>query len=147
MLKHKLFSLSDVPCRLLLFVGLLSLFYKESPKLGMCKGKHRHCAVRLKIFGVSTWQPGTRLGPSILRKGCGSHTSRVSIPSTVLVAVEYLDLYIPFFNATSYQSMLITQKIDHSHISHKTRMCITISMFPILFQRYILSMVKAWKRG
>ena len=33
--------------------------------LGMCKGKHRHCAVRFKIFGVSTRQPGTRLGPSI----------------------------------------------------------------------------------
>ena len=60
-------TVSDVPC------GLLSLFYRELPKLGMCKGKHRHCAVRLKIFGVSTWQPGTRLGPSILRKGRGSH--------------------------------------------------------------------------
>ena len=40
-----------------LFVGLLSLFYRELPKLGMCKGKHRHHAVRLKVFGGSTWQP------------------------------------------------------------------------------------------
>ena len=54
-------------------MGLLSLFYRELPKLGMCKGKHGHCAVRLKIFGVSTWQPGTRLGPSIWEKGRGSH--------------------------------------------------------------------------
>ena len=53
-LKHQLFSLSDVPCGLLLFVGLLSLFYRELPKLGMSKGKYRHCAVRLMIFGVST---------------------------------------------------------------------------------------------
>ena len=67
------FFLSDVPCGVLLFVGLLSLFYRELPKLGMCKGKHRHCAVRLKIFGVSTWQPGTRLGPSILGKGRALH--------------------------------------------------------------------------
>ena len=73
MLKQKLFPLSDVPCGLLLFVGLLSLFYREMPKLGMCKGKYRYCAVRLKIFGVSTWQPGTRLSPSILGKGRGSH--------------------------------------------------------------------------
>ena len=55
-----------MPCRLPLFVGLVNLFYREFPKLGMCKGKHRHCAVRLKIFGGSTWQPGTRLGPFIL---------------------------------------------------------------------------------
>ena len=55
--KAEVFSPPNVPCRLLLFVGLLSLFYRELPKLGMCKGKHRHRAVRLKIFGGSTWQP------------------------------------------------------------------------------------------
>ena len=62
-----------MPCRLLLFVGLLSLFYRELPKLGMCKGKHRHCAVRLKIFGGSIYLTGgTKLGPFILGKGRGS---------------------------------------------------------------------------
>ena len=57
----QVFSPTNVPCALVLFVGLLSLFYRELPKLGMCKGKHRHCAVRLKIFGASTWQPETEL--------------------------------------------------------------------------------------
>ena len=95
-------------------MGLLSLFYRELPKLGMCKGKYRHCAVRLKIFGVSTWQPGMRLGPSILGKGRGSHhLARSQRPATVLVALEYLDLHqkCSIFDATSYHSMLITQKI------------------------------------
>ena len=46
----------NVPCGLLLFVGQLSLFYRKLPKLGICRGKHRHCAIRLKIFGASTWQ-------------------------------------------------------------------------------------------
>ena len=45
-----------MPCGLPLFVGLLSLFYRELPKLGMCKSKYRHCAIRLKIFGASTCQ-------------------------------------------------------------------------------------------
>ena len=62
----------------------------------------------------------------------------------VLVALEYLNLHKKCFNATSCHPMLITRKIlicnDHSHISHETWMCITISMFPIPFQRYILSM-------
>ena len=54
-------------------MGLLSLFYRELPKLGMCKGKHRHCAVRLKIFGGSIYLTGgTKLGPFILGKGRGS---------------------------------------------------------------------------
>ena len=57
----QVFSPPNVPCALELFVGLLSLFYRELLKLGRCKGKHRHCAVRLKVFGASTWQPGTEL--------------------------------------------------------------------------------------
>ena len=52
-----------------MFVGLLSLFYRELPKLGTCmsKGKHRHCAVRLKIFGVSSIYFGER-GLSMVSK-------------------------------------------------------------------------------
>ena len=72
-LKHKFFfSPPNVPCGLLLFVGLLSLLYRGLAKHGMCESKHRHCAVRLKILDASTWQPGTRLSPFILKKGCGS---------------------------------------------------------------------------
>ena len=55
--KAQVFFPPNVPCGLPLFVGLLSLFYRELPKLSMCKCKHRHCAIRLKIFGASTCQP------------------------------------------------------------------------------------------
>ena len=74
MLKRKVsvFSSPNVPCRLLLCVGLFSLFYRELPKLDMCKGKHRHCVLGLKIFCASTWQLETKLGPSILEKRHGS---------------------------------------------------------------------------
>ena len=63
-----------MPCGLLLFVGLLSLFYRELPKLGVCIKISTGIvlAVRLKIFAASTWMPGTRLGSFILVKGRGS---------------------------------------------------------------------------
>ena len=35
---------------ILLFVGLLSLFYRKLLKLGMCNSEYMHCAVRLNIL-------------------------------------------------------------------------------------------------
>ena len=74
-----------MPCGLPLFVGLLSLFYRELPKLGMCKSKHRHCAIRLKIFGASTCQPERGLVHLFWGKGVAHKTRTVS--------KVYLDLY------------------------------------------------------
>ena len=78
MLKRKFFSPPNVPCGLPLFVGLLSLFYRELPKLGMCKSKHRHCAIRLKIFGASTCQPERGLVHLFWGKGVAHKTRTVS---------------------------------------------------------------------
>ena len=98
MLKHQLFSLSDVPFGLLLFVGLPSLFYRELSKLGICKGKYRHCAIRLNIFGVSTLIAARNEARSIYFSDFGERAWFTSLarsrrPSTVLVALEYLDLH------------------------------------------------------
>ena len=67
-----------MPCGLPLFVGLLSLFYRELPKLGMCKSKYRHCAIRLKIFGASTCQSERGKVHLFLGKGVAHKTRKVS---------------------------------------------------------------------
>ena len=113
----------------------------------------RHCAIRLKIFGASTCQSERGKVHLFWGKGVAHKTRTVS--KVIYDAGSTLNTWIytkivPCFSATSCHSMLITWKIvicsGHSHsytctFVRETRMCITISMFPIPFRRYILFMV------
>ena len=59
----------------------------------MCKGKYRHCAVRLKIIGVSTQQPRSIYFQYFGERAWVASLAQSQRPSTVLVALEYLDLH------------------------------------------------------
>ena len=54
-------SIEYIPC----LWDYLAYFTGSCQSLACVKVKYRHCAARLKIFGVSTQQLGMRLGPSI----------------------------------------------------------------------------------
>ena len=58
-------------------MGLHSLCYRELAKFGKCNREYRHCAVRSKTLGASTYQQGTRLAPPILGKDMVSKMSSV----------------------------------------------------------------------